>query len=182
MPTPAPNVCPTLTLLGRGPGPQRNEVLVNSVWVDPGATAEDPEDGDLTDDISRDASSLDTTVPGVYRVTYSVTDSAGCVARAIRYVRVIALVATSDAGYLSQLCLRQVPMATMTCELGMHRHTDHLPNPAAFPACCLVVSEMDSAACFCDGAVVGAVFHSHHSEKPAFTRHMFSKVPLTTNV
>ena len=37
----------------------------------------------------------------------------------------------------------------------MQTHKKHLPNPAAFPACCLVVSEMDAAACFCDGAVVG---------------------------
>jgi hypothetical protein len=50
-----------------------------------------------------------------------------------------------NAAYLSQLCRVQVPMVTMTCELGMARHSDHLPNPAAFPACCLVVSEMDSA-------------------------------------
>jgi hypothetical protein len=34
---------------------------------------------------------------GVYRVTYSVTDSSGCSAQAVRYVRVVALIATSDA-------------------------------------------------------------------------------------
>jgi len=59
---------------------------------------------------------------------------------AVRYIRVIALVATSDAEYLSQLCLRDVPMATMTCELGMRSPVTHRPTPAAFPACCLVVS------------------------------------------
>lgn len=150
-----PNVCPTVKLRGRGPGPERNEVLINTVWIDPGATAADPEDGDLTDEIFRDASAVDTKKPGVYRVTYSVTDAAGCSAQAIRYVRVIALIATSDAQYLSQLCVRQVPTVAMTCELGMNRQSDNLPNTAAFPACCLVVSEMDSAACFCDGAVVG---------------------------
>lgn len=125
------------------------------MWVDPGATAFDVEDGDITESIRRDASELDTTKPGVYRVTYSVVDAKGCVAQAVRYVRVIAIVVTSDAVYLSQLCVRQVPMATLTCERGMHRNTDHLPNPAAFPACCLVVSEMDSAGCFCDGTVIG---------------------------
>jgi hypothetical protein len=97
-------------LLGHGSGPARNEALINSVWVDPGAVADDPEDGDLTNDIVRNASALDTTTPGVYRVTYAVIDSAGCEARAIRYVRVVALVATSDPQYLRQLCMRQVPM------------------------------------------------------------------------
>ena len=125
------------------------------MWVDPGATAIDAEDGDLTDEIVRDASQLDTATPGVYRVTYSVTDSAGCETRAVRYVRVIALVATSDAEYLSTLCLRQVPRVTMTCEVGMQRHEDHRPNPAAFPACCLLAQEMDASACFCDGRVIG---------------------------
>ena len=149
-----PNACPTLNLLGRGSTPERNEVLVGSIWVDPGATARDPEDGDLTDLIVRDASDLDTATPGVYLIRYSVEDADGCVSRATRYVRVIALVATSDPTYLRQLCLRQVPMAAMTCEVGMHTHEKHLPNPAAFPACCLVASEMDAAACFCDGAVV----------------------------
>ena len=149
-----PNACPTITLLGRGSSPERNEVLVGSVWVDPGAAASDPEDGDLTDTIVRDASDLDTATPGVYLIRYSVEDADGCVSRATRYVRVIALVATSDPTYLRQLCLRQVPMAAMTCEVGMHTHEKHLPNPAAFPACCLVASEMDAAACFCDGAVV----------------------------
>ena len=43
----------------------------------------------------------------------------------------------------------------MTCEVGMHRHEDHLPNPAAFPACCLLAQEMDASACFCDGRVIG---------------------------
>ena len=125
------------------------------MWVDPGATATDAEDGDLTDKIVRDASQLDTATPGVYRVAYSVVDSAGCETRAVRYVRVIALVATSDAAYLSTLCMRQVPRVTMTCEVGMQRHEDHRPNPAAFPACCLLAQEMDASACFCDGRVVG---------------------------
>ena len=119
------------------------------------AEAFDPEDGNLTAAIERDASQLDTSVPGVYRISYEVQDSDGCVTRALRFVRVIALVATSDPAYLRQMCLRQVPAAAMTCEVGMQTHKKHLPNPAAFPACCLVVSEMDAAACFCDGAVVG---------------------------
>jgi hypothetical protein len=30
----------SVMLLGRGPGPERNEVLVNSVWVDPGGAVQ----------------------------------------------------------------------------------------------------------------------------------------------
>ena len=37
---------------------------IQLVPLHPGATADDPEDGDLTDDIDRDASALDTTTPG----------------------------------------------------------------------------------------------------------------------
>ena len=90
---PPANECPIITLLGRGAAPERNEVLIGSVWIDPGAEAFDPEDGNLTAAIERDASQLDTSVPGVYRVSYEVQDSDGCVTRALRFVRVIALVA-----------------------------------------------------------------------------------------
>jgi len=41
--------------------------------------------------------------------------------------------------------LRHCGAVAMTCELGMHTHYTNLPNPAAFPACCLIVSEMDAA-------------------------------------
>jgi len=134
-------------------------VAVGTVWVDHGATAFDPEDGNLTDRVERDASELDTNVPGVYRVTYRVRDSAGCESVAARFVRVVALVATSDPLYLRQLCLRSVPTVALACE-GAHSTTTSAPLSASFPACCLVVSEMDAAACFCDGAVVSALERS----------------------
>ena len=118
-----------------------------------------PRTGILTDRIERDASELDTNVPGVYRVTYRVRDSAGCESVATRFVRVVALVATSDPLYLRQLCLRSVPTVALACE-GTHSATTSAPLSASFPACCLVVSEMDAAACFCDGAVVSALEQS----------------------
>ena len=156
-PSPAPpNACPSISLLGFGSGPERNEVAVGTVWIDHGAIAYDPEDGDLTDRVERDASELDTNVPGVYRVTYRARDSAGCEAVAVRFVRVVALVATSDPLYLRQLCLRSVPTVALACE-GARAATTSAPLPASFSACCLVVSEMDAAACFCDGAVVSAL-------------------------
>jgi hypothetical protein len=41
---------------------------------------------------------------------------------------------------------RHYGAVAMTCELGMLVHYTNLPNPAAFPTCCLVVSEIDAAA------------------------------------
>ena len=155
VPAAAPvNACPTLALNGVGSGPTRNELGVGTVWVDPGASAFDVEDGDLSDVIVRDTSELNTNVPGVYRVTYRVSDAAGCSVTAARFVRVVALVATSDPLYLRQLCLAQVPTASGACG-GVQTQITQLPSPSSFPACCLVVSEMDAAACFCDGAVIG---------------------------
>ena len=151
---PPVNACPTLALNGVGSGPTRNELGVGTVWVDPGASAFDVEDGDLSDFIVRDTSELNTNVPGVYRVTYRVSDAAGCSVTAARFVRVVALVATSDPLYLRQLCLAQVPTASGACG-GVQTQITQLPSPSSFPACCLVVSEMDAAACFCDGAVIG---------------------------
>ena len=93
----------------------------------------------------------------MYRVTYTVADADGCEAFAARYVRVVALVATSNAFYLRDLCVNQVSDVRQTCEVGMRTTSNETPNPSAFPACCLIVSEMDAAACFCDAAVVSKV-------------------------
>lgn len=65
---------PVLTLIGEatltipmGPGP----------YVDPGATAVDNADGDITANIVIDASDVDTTMAGTYSVFISATDSSG---------------------------------------------------------------------------------------------------------
>jgi len=57
-------------------------------WFDPGATAVDEEDGDLTDQIVF-SGFVDGNTVGVYEVTYTVTDSDGLSAMATRQVRVI---------------------------------------------------------------------------------------------
>jgi N-acyl-D-amino-acid deacylase len=53
-----------------------------------GATAVDDRDGDLTNAIYIDASQVDTSIPGTYSVTYSVTDSDGKTGTATRTVMV----------------------------------------------------------------------------------------------
>src|SRR5690606_40807894 len=57
-------------------------------YVELGATASDPEDGDLTPQILIDDAAVDTGTPRDYTVTYSVTDSHGNPASADRTVTV----------------------------------------------------------------------------------------------
>ncbi|MEX0672468.1 MAG: immunoglobulin-like domain-containing protein [Candidatus Paceibacterota bacterium] len=75
---------PTISLIG----PAIIELNVNDAFADPGATAMDPEDGDLTDQIVT-IGSVDTSVPGTYFLRYDVTDSDGNAAPArVRQIRV----------------------------------------------------------------------------------------------
>lgn len=52
-------------------------IIEGNTFKDPGATAEDNYDGDLTDKIEVDSTSLDTKKIGSYKVTYTVSDSSG---------------------------------------------------------------------------------------------------------
>ena len=62
-------------------------MAVHTVFADPGFTATDPEDGDLTAAVTADASAVNPDSPGAYAVTYDVTDSAGqAAAQRIRQV------------------------------------------------------------------------------------------------
>jgi Domain of unknown function (DUF5011) len=51
-------------------------LAVGDTWSDPGATATDDLDGDITAKITT-AGAVDTATAGTYTVTYSVTDLAG---------------------------------------------------------------------------------------------------------
>ncbi len=62
---------PTIELVGDNP----LTVLQGQPFVDPGATADDPEEGDLTDEIIITTPPINTNIPGTYVVTYEVTDS-----------------------------------------------------------------------------------------------------------
>jgi uncharacterized protein (TIGR02145 family) len=76
---------PVITLLGENP------IAINQgdTYTDPGVSATDNVDGHLTSSIIIDTSALDTSVPGTYTVTYSVTDSAGNTSTVTRTVNVI---------------------------------------------------------------------------------------------
>lgn len=81
----ATNTPPTITLIGDNPF----NIIVGNTFTDPGATATDTEDGDLTSKIIS-TSTVDTAVVGTYKVDYSVTDSGGLSASTTRTVIVTA--------------------------------------------------------------------------------------------
>ena len=74
---------PVITVLGDSP--LRLDATLNP-YVDPGATALDNADGDITANIVVDSSNVDLTKGGTYTVTYTVTDSSGHQAQATRTV------------------------------------------------------------------------------------------------
>ena len=76
---------PTLTLVGSNP----INVTINTPFTDPGASAQDPEDGDITAHIVA-TSTVNIAVLGTYAVTYNVSDSQGLAATPVtRTVNVV---------------------------------------------------------------------------------------------
>ena len=75
------NTPPTINLVGADP----LEIILGSDFTDPGATATDLEDGDLTSEIIVDGT-VSTTTLGTYTLTYSVYDSEGLGATTTREV------------------------------------------------------------------------------------------------
>jgi len=67
------NVPPEITLLGANP----LNLLVGGSYADPGATALDNVDGDITGNIVVAGTTVNTAVEGTYLVTYDVSDAAG---------------------------------------------------------------------------------------------------------
>jgi hypothetical protein len=76
---------PVITLIGD----PSVTVEVNTTYSDPGATATDSFDGDLTSSIIVGGDTVDMSAPGTYTVTYNVTDAAGNVATKTRTVNVV---------------------------------------------------------------------------------------------
>ena len=66
------NVRPIITMLGNNP----LQVSQNTTFTDPGATAYDQEDGDITAKIVK-GGMVDTSRLGTYTITYDVSDSKG---------------------------------------------------------------------------------------------------------
>ena len=78
---PPSNTPPVITLNGANP----MNLNVGDTFTDPGATATDKEDGDLTAKIVT-TGTVDTSKAGTYQITYTVTDSAGNKATVVRNV------------------------------------------------------------------------------------------------
>ncbi len=81
-----PDEAPVITLLGSSV----ERLALGDSYTDPGATANDLEDGDLTEWIVTD-STLNTAVAGSYLIRYSVSDSAGNTTTAERAIFVLDL-------------------------------------------------------------------------------------------
>ena len=75
---------PVITVLGSDPMFH----CIGIEFIDPGATAQDEEDGDITDKINATIN-VNTEVEGTYTVSYTVEDNAGNAAAATRTVDVI---------------------------------------------------------------------------------------------
>ena len=77
---------PQMTLIG-----ESSIVIVQSgTFTEPGYTAIDREDGDLTSNVLVSGNSaLDESTPGTYLLEYSITDSAGQTAMAVREIKVL---------------------------------------------------------------------------------------------
>ncbi|GEM_PF-6451792 len=78
------NTPPIITILGDNPF----TLNINTVFTDPGATATDTEDGNITSHIIA-SSTVATSTIGSYTVTYTVTDSGGLTATSTRTVNVV---------------------------------------------------------------------------------------------
>ncbi len=76
---------PVISLVGDDP----LVITIGNVYIDPGATASDNVDGDISASITIDASGVDISTLGDYLVTYSVSDAAGNAAATVtRTIRV----------------------------------------------------------------------------------------------
>jgi len=85
------NTPPVITISGDNP----LEVLLGGTFTDPGATAEDAEDGDLTHDIIVNGDTVITNTEGSYNVVYHVTDSGGLTDEKTRVVNVVPFTPTA---------------------------------------------------------------------------------------
>ena len=77
---------PVITLLASNPV----DLNVGDTYVEPGATALDETDGDVSSNIVIDNSAVNTAVAGSYAITYNVSDASGNAAsEVLRYINVI---------------------------------------------------------------------------------------------
>jgi hypothetical protein len=99
---------PVTTLVGEA----NPRVQVDSAYTDPGATATDNYDGDITSRVTT-SGHVDTAKPGVYTLTYSVSDAAGNAAAPV--VRTVTVYSDTDT---TKPVITLLGAATMTIGLG----------------------------------------------------------------
>lgn len=85
------NTPPMITILGDNP----YSLDQYKLYLDPGAIADDNEDGNITGSIQVQGT-IDTDRPGQYRISYSVTDSLGASEEVSRIVNVLATTQCND--------------------------------------------------------------------------------------
>lgn len=93
------NTRPTISLIGG------SSVIWNKdeVYIDRGSTAWDKEDGDLTNKIRVDASSVNVSLPGIYIVNYEVTDNGGLKSLVKRTITIKDPNASSDVAHFLEM-------------------------------------------------------------------------------
>lgn len=90
------NAKPVISLLGG----DDVELMIGSVWVDPGYTATDDEDGDVTANVVV-SGAVDSSAVGDYTLSYSVVDSGASAADVVqRVVRVVDLSVLRDISFI----------------------------------------------------------------------------------
>lgn len=80
------NAAPVMTLLGANP----LNIIQTDPYVDPGATAIDDHDGDISGAIVVSGDTVDVNTPGTYLVDYTATDAQGLSSTITRTVQVLA--------------------------------------------------------------------------------------------
>ena len=93
---------PEIRLIGASPV----EVEHGSTFTDPGATASDGVDGDLSASIAVGGDPVDTDTPGDYTITYDVSDAAGNAADTV--TRIVRVVIVRDLARLNAVILPEV--------------------------------------------------------------------------
>ena len=102
---PPDTVAPVITLRGASPV----EVALGDTYTDPGATASDDRDGDLSASIALGGDTVDTDTVGDYTLTYDVSDAAGNAAETV--TRVVRVVIVRDLDALNRVILPEVARA-----------------------------------------------------------------------
>ena len=91
---------PTIVLEGDSP----YYIVLGETWEEPGYTATDNEDGDITANVKVDSSAINLNEIGEYEVSYTVTDEAGNTGVETRIVRVV----VGSANYLGSYQVNEI--------------------------------------------------------------------------